>query len=303
MITWCESASELDWNRFPPWKLAVSVRFPSALSTMVQRPALTVALQLSGPPEAVTLTLPVGAPPAVVTVNTTSTPCPGCDGSGYRRRCCVVVGAALTSIGPEVTEVKPAAAKISRCLPLAPVMPRLVNVARPLASVVCVAVPIKRAGAVPYRRRHRHAGGRHRVPGRVAHLDHGLPSEWDAHLGVARRLGDDAERRRGSRSRRRLEADRAGTLRGSLDLLLPTREPRVHAVDARPSLAVLLVRGVTEPPPLSTRQVTVTPAPGCPRRRSPGPPEGPPAWCRPDHPARHRRRCGCPPDLRPPRWR
>ena len=71
---------------------------------MVQRPTDTSALQLSCPPDAVTRTVPLGVMPEVTVWKTTSTPCPGWDGSGESETICVLVSVALTRITPVVTE-------------------------------------------------------------------------------------------------------------------------------------------------------------------------------------------------------
>ena len=147
VTTW-PAVAELDWNSPPPGKVAVRVRSPGVTSTMEQLPAATSALQVSSPPEAVTWTVPVGVPAGEVTWKVTTTPSAGTDGSGVSAVMAVVVEAGPTSIGPEVTEVNPEAAKISVCVPVAPPTPRFENVARPLGPVVAVAVPTTWPGPV-----------------------------------------------------------------------------------------------------------------------------------------------------------
>ena len=174
----------------------------------------------------------------------------------------MVVSALLTVTGADVTEVKPDAAKMSRCMPMAPVMPRSVNVARPFASVVREVVPKREppplaiaavtvtpaaATALPAASRTWTTGCRLNVVPTSA-----FPGGWVAIPSVE---GEPAVE---VASKRTVPAPGADA---STDCS-PVRAPSVHAVEARPLPSVGLVRGVTDPAPLSTRQVTVTPETG-----------------------------------------
>ena len=242
---------------------AFKQRFPSAFSVIVQRPADRSALQLSCPPEAVTRTVPLRrAPDGLTTSKTTSTPCPGCDGSGVSEMIRVAVSALLTVTGAEVTEVKPDAAKLSRCMPTAPMMPRSVKVARPLASVVRKVVPKREppplatsalistpaaATALPAASRTWTTGCRLNVVPTSA-----FAGGWVA---MPRVEGEPAIEVASKRTVPTPDTE------ASTDCS-PVRAPSVHAVEARPLPSVGLVRGVTDPAPVSTRQLTVTPGTG-----------------------------------------
>ena len=103
---------------------------------------------------------------------------------------------------------------------------------------------------------------RNRVARRVAHLDHRLSTERGADLRVPRRLGRHPQRGGRARGRSGFEAHGAGAGLRTPPPIARRYERRASTPSSRPLPSVVLVRGVTDPAPLSTRQVTVTPDTG-----------------------------------------